>query len=68
MRYRWCCFKARFIGTFITDAETGEPIRFKFWRTTGMYSIPRRGEAFRVGRYTGTCVMMVPGFVVMRCD
>ncbi len=28
-RYKWCCFKARFIGTFITDAETGEPIHFR---------------------------------------
>lgn len=26
MKYRWRCFKAGFVGTFITDAETGESI------------------------------------------
>lgn len=28
MQYKWCCFKARFVGAFITDAETGEHISF----------------------------------------
>lgn len=39
----------------------------KLFRTTGMYSVPRRGQDFRVGPYVGECVIKLPGLVVMRC-
>lgn len=29
MKYKWCCFKARFIATFIEDAESGERISLR---------------------------------------
>ena len=67
LRYKWCCWKAWFAGTFIRDAESGEQFKFKAWRTTGMQRVPHLGENFRVSKYVGCCVFKVPGLVVMRC-
>ena len=38
----------------------------KLFRTTGMYSIPRRGEYFRVGKYVGRCILSLLGIAVMK--
>lgn len=65
LKYKWCCFKAWFVGKYITDAETGESI-YVIWHTRGMTDIPRRGEDFRVSDVVGRCVLRLPGLVVMK--
>jgi hypothetical protein len=40
-------------------------MRFKMFSTEGIVWMPKRGEYFRIGPWTGSCVMVTKRFIIM---